>query len=281
MAQRVLLIGATGLLGEPVTRGLADAGFSVRVMSRNVSRARAKFPQPFDVIEGDALKCADVEEALTGCDAVHISIDHDQEDECVTHVVTAAKAQRLKRITYVSGTTVCEENRWFPLVDRKMKSEQAILTSGIDYTIFCPGWFMEMLARFVRNGRVMVFGKPSRRWHFVSVQDFARMVVESYRRPKAVSKRFYVHGPQALTVLEALQGYCRALHPEIKTIRRMPYWLLRLIAWFSGNAELRAGVNLVSYLEKVGERGDPVEANAILGAPQLTLEQWLQTQKRP
>jgi len=248
-------------------------------MSRNVSRARAKFPEPFEVFDGDALKRSDVAEALKGCEAVHISIDHDQEDKCVTYLVEGARAQGLQRITYISGTTVCEENRWFPLVDRKLKSEQAIRASGIDYTIFCPGWFMEVLPRFVRNGRVTVLGKPSRRWHFVSVQDLARMVAESYKRPEAVNKRFYVHGPQALTVVEALWSYCRALHPEIKTFSHRPYWLLRLIAWLSGNAELRNGVNMVSYLEKVGERGDPAEANAILGAPQVTLDQWLQIRK--
>jgi uncharacterized protein YbjT (DUF2867 family) len=280
MAQRVLVIGATGLLGEPVARGLGDAGFGVRVMSRNAGRARTRLPQAFEVLEGDALNRADVEQSLTGCDAVHISIDHDREDECVTRVVEAARAQRIKRITYVSGTTVCEENRWFPLVDRKMKSEHAIVSSGIDYTVFCPGWFMEMLPRFVLNGYAMAFGKPSRRWHFVSVKDFARMVVESYRRPEAANQRFYVHGPQALTVLDALRHYCQALHPEIKAILRVPYSAVRLIAWLSGNAEMQAGVNLVSYLEKVGERGDPAEANTILGAPQLTLQKWLQTQKR-
>jgi uncharacterized protein YbjT (DUF2867 family) len=279
MAQRVLVVGGTGLLGEPVACGLRDAGFIVRVMSRNFSRVRGKFPEPFETFEGDALKLADVEKALTDCDAVHISVDHDKEDECTIRVVEAARAQRLRRITYVSGTTVCEENRWFPLVDRKLRSEQAIRASGIDYTIFCPGWFMEMLRRFVRNGRVTLFGKPSRRWHFVSVHEFARMVVESYRRPEAVNRRFYVHGPQALTLSEALWSYCQAIHPEIKAIRPLPYWVVRLIAWLRGNAEMWSGVNLVSYLEKVGERGDPADANVILGAPQVTLGEWLQMQK--
>ena len=138
---------------------------------------------------------------------------------------------------------------------------------------------MEMLPRMVRNGRARVFGQPSRRWHFVSVQDLARMVVASYQRPEAVNKRFYVHGPQALTVEEALRSYCRALHPEIRTIRHAPYWLLRLIARLTGNAELRYGLDMVSYLERVGERGDAAEANAILGAPQITLDHWLEMQK--
>jgi uncharacterized protein YbjT (DUF2867 family) len=279
MIQRILVIGATGLLGEPVARRLQGVGFCVRVMSRQASRARPRFPEPFEVFEGDALNRDDVEKALTDCDAVHISIDHDQEDECTIQVVEAAQRQGLKRITYVSGITVCEENRWFPLVDRKLKSEQAIRASGIDYTIFCPGWFKEMLPRFVHNGRAVVFGKSSRRWLFVSVQDFARMVTESYRRPEAVNKRFYVHGPQALTIPEALRSYCQILHPEINSFRDLPFWLARLIAWLPGRGEMRAGVKMLSYLEIVGERGDPTEANAILGAPQVTLEQWLQMPK--
>jgi uncharacterized protein YbjT (DUF2867 family) len=280
MGQTVLVIGATGLLGKPVAQGLRDAGFGVRVMSRHAGQARAEFPEPFELVEGDALSRADVEKALAGCDGVHVSVDHDREDECVAQVVEVARAKRLPRFTYVSGTTVCEEHRWFPLVDRKLRAEQAIVASGLDFTIFCPGWFMEMLSRLVRDGRATVFGKPSRRWHFVSVRDLARMVTESYRRPEAAGKRFYVHGPQALTVLEALQAYCDVLHPEIKTISRVPYWVLRLIAWSRGNELLRRGVEMVAYLEKVGERGDAAEANAVLGAPRLTLEQWARMQKR-
>jgi uncharacterized protein YbjT (DUF2867 family) len=279
MTRRILVIGATGLLGDPAARRLQEAGFSVRVMSRQASRARPRFPEPFELVEGDARNQADVERALRACDAVHLSIDHDREDECVAQVVAAAQAQKLRRVTYVSGITVCEENRWFPLVARKLKSEQAIVASGIDYTIFCPGWFMEMLARFVGHGRAVVIGRQSRRWHFVSCQDFARMVTEGYRCPEAINKRFHVHGPQALTIPEALRSYCRVLHPEIKSLRHLPYWLARLIAWLSGRAEMRAGVKMLSYMEQVGERGDPTEANAILGAPQTSLDQWLQRQK--
>lgn len=52
MIQRILVIGATGLLGEPVARCLQDAGFSVRVLARQANRARLKFPEPFEVVEG-------------------------------------------------------------------------------------------------------------------------------------------------------------------------------------------------------------------------------------
>ncbi len=280
MARRILVIGATGLLGEPVAHGLREAGHTVRVMSRSASRARESFPEPFEVAEGDALAVADVEAAIAGCDAVHVSIDHDQEDECVTQVLTAARTQELHRITYISGVTVCEENRWFPLVDRKLRSEEEIRASGIDYTIFRPGWFMEMLERFVHGDRVFVFGKPKRRWHFVALHDLARMVVESHRRPDAANKAFYVHGPEALTLLEAQRSYCRVLHPEIRSLRGTPYWMLRLIARLTRNTRMQAGIAMVAYLETVGERGDPTEANAILGAPRITLDRWLELRER-
>ena len=105
------------------------------------------------------------------------------------------------------------------------------------------------------------------------------MVAEAYRQPKAANKRFYVHGPEALTVPEALRSYCRALHPEIERLRRVPYWQIRLVAWLQRNREMRVGVNMVSYLENVGERGDSDEANTLLGAPQVTLDQWLRLQQ--
>ena len=53
---RVLVVGATGLLGEPVARGLMAAGFAVRVLSRDARRARAVFPSAFEIAEGDALR---------------------------------------------------------------------------------------------------------------------------------------------------------------------------------------------------------------------------------
>jgi len=279
MIRRVLVVGASGLLGGPVAHDLQQAGFGVRVMSRRPGRLYPRFPEPFELVEGDALDRDDVRKALAGCDAVHLSIDHEREDECVRNVVDEARSAGIRRVTYVSGTTVCEENGWFPLVRRKLAAERALLDGGVAWAVFCPGWFMEMLARLVREGRAFVFGTPRRRWHMVAVGDFARMVTESYRRVDAVGRRFYVHGPQALTVGEALATYCRVLHPGIRGIQHIPFGMARTMAWLRHSPEMRAGVDMVAYLEKVGERGDPAEADALLGAPRVTLDRWLQMRR--
>ena len=36
---------------------------------------------------------------------------------------------------------------------------------------------------------------------------------------------------------------------------------------------------LIDYFDKVGELGDPAEANALLGAPSITLDEWFKMPK--
>ena len=47
-----------------------------------------------------------------------------------------------------------------------------------------------------------------------------------------------------------------------------------LIAGLSCDKELEAVLPFFRYSEKVAEAGDPAEANALLGVPPTTLEQW-------
>ncbi len=44
------------------------------------------------------------------------------------------------------------------------------------------------------------------------------------------------------------------------------------------NEFLRFGVAMMAYFNKVGEMGDPAEANRILGGPTTTLDDWLAQQ---
>ncbi len=53
-------------------------------------------------------------------------------------------------------------------------------------------------------------------------------------------------------------------------------WLLTpLIGWLTRDKMLQFATGLMGYFDKVGELGDPSEANDILGAPRITLDQWI------
>lgn len=75
---------------------------------------------------------------------------------------------------------------------------------------------------------------------------------------------------------EALRRYIAVFHPEIKQVSTMPFWLVRLLSTITGNQDLKAAGELMSYFDKVGEGSRPATANGVLGAPTTTLDIWLE-----
>ncbi|MGE5777649.1 MAG: SDR family oxidoreductase, partial [Chloroflexota bacterium] len=197
MKKTILVIGGTGLLGEPVSRCLNGAGFQVRVMTRDLQKAQKKFDNSFDIFEGDPADTNCLEEALHGSYGVHISIPGEAEQQVAEAVAKLASKHAVERISYISGATVAEENRWFPMVNGKFLAEKAICASGIPYAIFCPTWVMDTLPMFVNQGRAAVFGKQACPYHWVAADDIARMVAAAYELKEAPNKRFIIHGPEA------------------------------------------------------------------------------------
>ena len=125
------------MLGQTVVRHLSDAGHTVRVLTRSVTKAHGMFGNGVEVVEGSAADRSDIQAAMVGCDAVHINLTQEAELDATQHVVDAA-AGSLERIVYVSATTACEENRWFGLIDVKMRCEAILRGSGISHAVFCP-----------------------------------------------------------------------------------------------------------------------------------------------
>jgi hypothetical protein len=51
-------------------------------------------------------------------------------------------------------------------------------------------------------------------------------------------------------------------------------WQARLAARLLRNDDFADVTRLVAYLDVAGEHGDPSEANALYGAPTITLDDW-------
>jgi uncharacterized protein YbjT (DUF2867 family) len=280
MKNNILVIGGTGLLGVPVSRALKEAGFGVRIMTRDLQNAKKIFDSSFDLFAGDPMDPGCLEEALEDCQGVHISLPTEVEQQVAESVAKLAARHGVQRISYISGATVTEEHRWFEMVNRKFMAEKAIRASGIPYTIFCPTWVMEILPRFVNQGRAVVFGKQPTPYHWVAAQDIARLVTTAYRLEEAVNKRFVVLGPEAIGMHDALKRYCMTFHPEIRQVSSMPFWLVKLLGTLSRDDALKQVGEMLAYFDKVGEtssnRSDDI---CLLGAPAITPDQWLEMNK--
>jgi uncharacterized protein YbjT (DUF2867 family) len=281
MSTQILVLGATGMLGQPVTHCLVESGYPARILVRNIEKARQMFGDSVEIVRGDAREREDIRGALAGCDAVHISLPPDSELTAMQHVTDLGKTEPLERITYISATTARQENRWFELVDVKMRTEAILGQSGIANTVFCPTWAMETMHNFVRDDRaVMIISKHPPPLHFLAAADLGCMVAASYEDNRALGKRLFVHGPEAVTLPNAFERFVKACHPG-KNIMRVKLWQAQLIAKLTGRVELADATKLIAYFDKVGELGDPGEANALFGAPSITLDQWFKLQKEP
>jgi uncharacterized protein YbjT (DUF2867 family) len=273
---KILILGGTGLLGAPVARRLQADGGEVRLLARDPRKARDMFDASFDVLAGDATDLASLEPALAGCDGVHISIAGPAELPAAQNVASLAPELGLGRISYISGATAFEENRWFPMTAQKLAAEEVIRSCGVPYTIFCPTWPMEMLPRYARGGQPLMIGDHPLPVHWFAADDLARMVATAFERKEAANRKLFIHGPEVITVVGALEQYCRAFHPEVESVPVMPIDAARAAAASTGNQMLAFFAELMAYFEKVGEMGDPSEANELLGAPATTLHAWIE-----
>ena len=274
----ILIIGATGMLGQPVVKSLKTK-FKLRLLVRDITIAKKIFGSNFDYIIGDIFDENSLDKAMNNCFGVHINLSGNIEQTGTEKIVVVAKRKNIQRITYISGTSVSKDTLWFPLAKRKYYAEQAIIQSKIPYTIFCPTWFMETLPKYIKGNQAFIFGKQPNQYHFIAASDYANMVLKAYQLDQTKNKRFIIHGKEGYLFKEALETYIKEIHPSIKSVTSMPYFIAKLIAFISRKKEMREAANLMQYFEKVGEKGDPKEAYEILGKPEITLEKWIEMQK--
>lgn len=276
MQKTILVLGATGTLGQPVARALKEAGFKVRIMTRDLNKAQKFFDDSFEIVVGHPTDTCCLEEALNGCYGVHISLSPEIEQQVAEAIKQAGKRLGIERISYISGASVAEENRWFPMIDQKLLAEQAIRESGIPYTIFCPTWIMETLPMFINQGQASTLGKQPCPYHWIAAGDIGWMVSTAFGTEEAANQRFVVHGPEAIRLHEALQRYCAVIHPEIKKVSSMPFWLVKVLAIVTNNRDLKGAGEMMAYFEKVGEGNNLANVDGVLPAPTTTLDMWIQ-----
>jgi hypothetical protein len=131
----------------------------------------------------------------------------------------------------------------------------------------------------IRNGKATMIGKQPNPCRWVAASDYAQMVVNAYQRPETWGKTFYVFGPEQHTMTDLLVKYCQRRHPEIKKVSSVPLGIIKLMAILSGKKEFKSAASMFGYFEKVKEMGDPTETNILLGKPQTTFNDWLDSKR--
>ena len=220
---RVLLTGATGLLGFELLRRLISEGHEVRCLVRadspNVPRLDG---EGAEVFRGDAAEEDDLSWALGGADALL----HVAGIEYVPSVVGAARRAGLERLVVVGSTSA--HSVYGFRSDPKRRMEEVLRGSGLAWTIVRPTMIygterdknVHRLLRFLDRSPVFpVFGPGTNLWQPVYHQDCARGAYEALIRPVAVGRAYDLPGASPLPYATLVETAARALGKEPRLVR--------------------------------------------------------------
>jgi uncharacterized protein YbjT (DUF2867 family) len=218
---RVLLTGATGLLGGALLDLLLARGHEARCLVREGS-PRASRLDPVRVERGDAGDAGALARALSGADALlHVAgIEH------TPAVLEAAQRAGVPRLVVVGSTSA---HSAYPFRSGpKLRMEELVRASGLEYTIVRPSMIygseldknMHRLLRFLDRSPVFpVFGSGENLWQPVYHEDCARGVYEALVRPVAVRQSYDLPGAEPLTYLGMVRTAAGALGRKPRIVR--------------------------------------------------------------
>ena len=184
--ETVLVGGATGRQGNAVVTELLKRGYQVRALTRNPDSDKAKqLAKPgVEIVQGDY---GDPQSLLNAMDGVAKAFFYSgfsrNELEEGLNVLAAAQSAGVEHLIYSSGAAA-EPGKGLP--GAKMSIEEAIVDSGIDYTVLRPVAFFENLTgqqKRVAKAGVVDSRDPNRLLHFIGVSDIGFFVGEAVDNP--------------------------------------------------------------------------------------------------
>jgi predicted dinucleotide-binding enzyme len=87
MKKKILVLGATGLVGKEVAKQLNVGGYNVVVMSRSREKAKEIFSEDFEIIEADLQNEELIKHSFTGINGVFISLPEQTVPEVINNIV--------------------------------------------------------------------------------------------------------------------------------------------------------------------------------------------------
>ena len=281
----IAIIGASGMLGGPVTRELIRAGLTVRIVARDVEKTRLLLPGT-NVVRGDLRNKQSLPNALRGIDTVYLNLsikqtekesDFHTETEGLTNLLEAAKQAGVSRIAYLSSIIMRYQGtngfRWWAFA-AKHDAVRLIKASGISYSIFYPSCFMDSLIGTQRVGKfILLVGRSAVRPWYISANDYGKQVVRALSIVEhGQNQEYVIQGPEAITQHEAANRFVAAYRKETLSVLTTPPFLMQLGRPFSAQADY--GWHITEALNNYPEQFEADHAWADLGKPETTIEQF-------
>lgn len=288
--KKIAIIGATGMLGQPVTKEFIQAGFDVSLLVRNIEKAKKIFGPDVRLVKGDLNDVNSIREVLDGQDAVYLSLSVEQtsgkndfqpERDGLDNLLAVAQSSSLKRIGYLSSLVHLYEGingfHWWAF-DLKQEAVTKIKNSGLAYSVFYPSTFMENFDRgaYVQGNKILLAGRSSHKMFFIAGSDYGRQVVKAFQQNQG-NHEYVIQGPDGYTADEAAKVYAENYTAKKLSILKVPLGLLYFFGKFSN--KLNYGARIIDALNNYPEKFEAEKTWAELGKPETTFVDYIRKVK--
>jgi uncharacterized protein YbjT (DUF2867 family) len=221
--ERVLVVGASGLLGGRVCGLLRERGVEVRGLVRQSAAAATRerlAAAGVEIAEGDIERPETLAACLAGVTAVvstASSFPVDPRPDAIARVdrdgqlalVQAAETAGVRRFVYLSFPPY---GIGFPFQDAKRAVEARLRKAAFEHVILQPGkfmdvWFSPPLGFDLEAGHVRLYGGGTAPVSWVAVADVAEVAAQAVSSDDAAGRTFVFGGPAALSQRDVVVAY--------------------------------------------------------------------------
>ncbi|MFM8658688.1 MAG: SDR family oxidoreductase [Candidatus Nitrosotenuis sp.] len=222
----IAITGSTGFVGSNLRKFLAKQNIPVISLARKKLKSfkSEKNLQFTDLDKISRLKC-DVLIHLIGTGAQTKEADYEMVNVLQTHkVIQLCKRSNIKKIVYISGLGVSNSTTLAYFIS-KLKAENLIVNSGLDYTIFRASYIVgpndpltQNLTKQIKTGTIIIPGSGSYRLQPISIDDVCRIIFAATTSKKLSNKTVDLVGPQTIS----FEDYVKKFNKSKAKIKKIP-----------------------------------------------------------
>jgi len=144
--------------------------------------------------------------------------------ELTKKIIRLCKKAKIKKIIYNSGLGVSKKTTLSYFIS-KLKAEQLIVNSGLDYTIFRPSYILgtndllsQNLKKQIKKGSIIIPGSGNYKLQPISVNDVAKIILQATTSKKFSKKIIDLVGPETVSFENFVKAFSNSNKIKIKKI---------------------------------------------------------------
>jgi uncharacterized protein YbjT (DUF2867 family) len=224
-SERIILVtGATGRQGGAVHEHLQKKGFKLRalVRDRNSNKACQLLAHGAKLFQGSFDDPGSLMRAMDGVYGVFCVQNYTaSEIRQGVAVIEAANRQHVSHFVY-SSVGSADEETGIPHFETKVKVEEHLRSSGLQYTILRPVFFMENWQRkfgeSIPSGQLQQPLSPTTHLQMVAVDDIAAFAALAFEHPVEWKNRTFSLAGHELSMQQIADAFSRVTARDVKYV---------------------------------------------------------------